>query len=90
MSTSFSSTTIRVAKLTDSNWQSWTFAVKHVLNQKGLWKSVEGSDPDERKADLALAEIVGHVGEANYPLIYPKKTGKEAWDALKNPPEPSG
>ena len=42
-----------------------------------------GEDTDERKGELALSEIVGHVGEMNYLILYSKTTGRAAWETLR-------
>lgn len=70
------------------NYGSWSFAMKCLLIQEGVWKSVAGTANCGEEnlsvvSERALAMIVLSVDKKNYSLIDKCNTAQEAWKILK-------
>ena len=79
-----------VEKLSEKNYAAWKFRVQLVLQERGLWKYVQGtkaeppSDPKLReswdeKDQQARAQILLTVSDSLLPAVRHTRTAKEAW-----------
>jgi hypothetical protein len=85
-----SSSLYSVEKLSEKNYSAWKFRVQLVLQDRGLWKYVEGAKADppsdlklreswEEKDQQARAQILLTVSDTLLPAVRHTRTAKEAW-----------
>ena len=83
-----------IDKLTESNWPTWKFQMKHLLIAKEVWEHVDGSvqPPGEDAAararhvkaqQKAMATLVMGISPNLIYLVTSCTTPKEVWDILK-------
>lgn len=82
-----------ISKLNSRNYQIWKFRMEALLDEKGLWDSIdEGEPPKEEKARhewekmdrKAKAIIRLMVDNSQINIIRSVTTAKATWDALKS------
>ena len=83
-----------VDKLSDSNWMTWKFQMRHLLLAKGIWGHVDGTealaeDADAaartefgKKSQKAFSTIVMAISTPQLYLVTSCEKPKEAWDKL--------
>lgn len=79
-----------IDKLTESNWPTWKFQMKHLLIAKEVWEHVDGSvqPPGARARHVkaqqkAMATLVMGISPNLIYLVTLCTTPKEVWDILK-------
>lgn len=82
---------IKIDKLNDDNYRAWAYRMQGILEEKEVWNTMMEAKPDnvtqedwKLKEEKAKRLIVFYVEDRQ--LIYIKncKTGREAWETLKN------
>ncbi|CAH0715425.1 unnamed protein product, partial [Brenthis ino] len=73
-----------------SNWISWKFAIKMLLNLDGLYNCLEGTDTDPTRDARALARICLSIQPNLYQLVRDAKTASDAWKRLSDTFEDKG
>ena len=73
-----------------TNYGTWSFTMKNMLIQDGLWKCVTGADTDEDRAERTLAKINLNVKPCCYPIVKRATSPRDAWNSLERAFEDKG
>jgi hypothetical protein len=89
-------------KLTDKNFSAWKVRIQLVLQDRGLWKYVDGSKSEPSITDIkahdvwqerdqqARAQILLTVSDSILPTVRHVRTSKEAWIKISSVFEQKG
>ena len=75
-------TKLMVEPLDVDNYATWSIRMRALLISKGLWATVESSNPDAND-QKALAQLILHVKDHHLMTVGACTTAKQAWDKLK-------
>ena len=70
-------------RLDVDNYATWSIRMRALLISKGLWTTVEASNPEASNDLKALAQIILHVKDHHLMTVGACNTAKEAWTKLK-------
>ena len=90
-----------VEKLSEKNYSAWKVRVQLILQDRGLWKYVEGAKADppsevklheawEEKDQQARAQILLSVSDLLLPTVRHTRSAKEAWSKIASVFEQKG